>query len=315
MTQTPATTDIAALRAFNRLYTQKLGLLNPRLDDSPFTLTEARILYELANRDAPVAAEIMRELGLDRAQLSRTLKRFEARGLLTSDVSPDGGRRRPLTLTVAGRETFAALEHNTVAAIGGLLGDLPSARRAALLAATETIRGIFSGAGAGEVVLRDPKPGDLGWIIHRQAVLYADEYGWNQDYEALVAQILSDFSRDFDPAKDAAWVAELDGRVVGSVFLVRGDTAGEAKLRLLYVEPSTRGLGIGARLVAACIAKAKSLGYRRLTLWTNSVLASARRIYQAAGFILTGEEAHHSFGHDLVGQTWMLDLTQKPLAS
>ena len=314
MTQT-APADIAALRAFNRLYTHKLGLLNPHLDDSPFTLTEARILYELAHRDAPAAADIMRELDLDRAQLSRTLKRFDDRGLVRSDASADGGRRRPLTLTAAGREAFAALERNTVAAIGGLLGDLAPARREALLAATGTIREIFANAGAGEVILRDPKPGDLGWIIHRQAVLYADEYGWNQDYEALVAQILSDFSRGFDAAKDAAWVAERDGRVAGSVFLVRGDAAGDAKLRLLYVEPSTRGLGIGAKLVDACITRARSLGYQRLTLWTNSVLTSARRIYQAAGFTLTGEEAHHSFGHDLVGQTWTLDLTQKPLAS
>lgn len=304
-------TEIAALRAFNRLYTRKLGLLNPHLDNSPFSLTEARILYELAHRDEPSAAEITRTLDLDPAQLSRTLKRFEARDLVETAPHPGGGRSRSIRLTAAGREVFAALERNTRGAIGELLDGLPAPKRETLLAATRAIRGVFDETPDAEastsVVLRDLRPGDLGWIIHRQAVLYAQEYGWNQDYEALVARILADFVQAFDPAREAAWIAELDGRVVGSIFLVRGETPEVGKLRLLYVEPDTRGRGVGAMLVQACVDRARAVGCRRLELWTNSVLVAARRIYQRAGFTLVAEAPHQSFGKDLVGQTWSLD--------
>jgi DNA-binding MarR family transcriptional regulator/GNAT superfamily N-acetyltransferase len=301
-------TQIADLRAFNRLYTRKLGLLNPQLDASPFSLTEARILYELAHRTDPSAAEIIRALGLDPAQMSRTLKRFEARGLVETAQHPGGGRSRSIRLTAAGREAFAALDRNTHDAIAGLLHDLPTAKRQSLLAAAQSIRQVFDEAPAGEVILRDLRPGDLGWIIHRQAVLYTQEYGWTQDYEALVAKILADFVQSFDPAREAAWIAEIDGRVVGSIFLVRGDAPEVGKLRLLYVEPDTRGRGVGAMLVQACTDRARAVGYRRLELWTNSILVAARRIYQRAGFVLVDEAPHHSFGHDLVGQTWALDL-------
>ncbi len=300
------TADIAALRAFNRLYTRRLGLLNARLDDSPFSLTEARVLYELAHRDDPTAAELTRALDLDPAQMSRTLKRFEARGLAETFDHPGGGRSRPIRLTATGRETFASLNRNTEEAIGALLKTLPEGKRRSLLAATAAIGQVFEPSVG--IVLRDMRPGDLGWITHRQAVLYAEEYGWTQDYEALVAQILSDFVRTFDPAREAAWVAEADGRIVGSIFLVKGDQPGVGKLRLLYVEPDTRGSGLGRRLVDACIERARAVGYDTLVLWTNSVLTAARKIYERAGFTLVEETPHHSFGHDLVGQTWSLDL-------
>jgi DNA-binding MarR family transcriptional regulator/GNAT superfamily N-acetyltransferase len=278
------TDDIAALRAFNRLYTRKLGLLNPRLDNSPFSLTEARVLYELAHRDDPTAAEITRALDLDPAQLSRTLKRFEARGLVQTSEHPNGGRSRPIGLTPAGQAAYAALEQNTKDAIGELLETLPEGKRGSLLEATETIRRVFEPAAG--IVLRDPRPGDLGWIIHRQSVLYAREYGWTQDYEALVAKILAAFVETFDPAREAAWIAEADGKVVGSIFLVRGDAPGVGKLRLLYVEPEMRGTGVGKLLVEACIARARAVGCETLILWTNSVLTSARRLYERAGFVL-----------------------------
>ncbi|HYE47370.1 MAG TPA: helix-turn-helix domain-containing GNAT family N-acetyltransferase [Caulobacter sp.] len=298
--------DIASLRAFNRLYTRRLGLLNPYLDDSGFSLTEARILYEIASRPRPTAAELTRALDLDPAQLSRTLKRFGARGLVRS--AEGRGRARPIELTAAGRTAFAGLEENTREAIGSLLEALPEGRRRSLVAAARTLVAVFDDGREAGVLLRDLRPGDLGWIVHRQAVLYAEEYGWTQDYEALVARILADFVQGFDPEREAGWVAEADGRVVGSIFLVRGDQPGVGKLRLLYVEPETRGSGIGAMLVEACVARARAVGYARLDLWTNSILTAARRLYQRAGFLLVDEQPHHSFGQDLVGQTWSLDL-------
>jgi DNA-binding MarR family transcriptional regulator/GNAT superfamily N-acetyltransferase len=300
--------EIAALRAFNRVYTHRLGLLNAHLDDSPFTLSEARVLYELAYRSQPTAAEIGRALDLDRAQISRTLKRFADRGLLRTREDPAHGRHQLLSLTAAGRKAFAALESNTRHAVGALLEELPAARRKRLLSAANSIVEVFETQPAQAVTLRDPKPGDLGWIIHRQAVLYAEEYGWDGDYEALIAGILADFRSSFDPAREAAWIAESDGRVVGSIFLVRGDAPSVGKLRLLYVEPDTRGMGVGKTLVDACIARARDVGYQRLVLWTNSVLTSARRLYERAGFVLIEEKPHHSFGKDLLGQTWSLDL-------
>lgn len=303
--------EIAALRAFNRTYTRKLGLLNPRLDDSPFSLTEARVLYEIAHRDGPTAAEITRALDLDPAQMSRTLKRFGERGLVETTDHPDGGRSRRIVLTSAGANAFAALDRNTHVAIAGLLDSLSPSARANLLDAARTIGQVFAPAPApaGPVALRDLKPGDLGWIIHRQAVLYAQEYDWNQDYEALVCRILADFAAGFDPAREAAWVAELDGRVVGSIFLVKGDAPDVGKLRLLYVEPDTRGAGVGGALIAACIERARAVGYGTLTLWTNSVLSAARRLYERAGFVLVDEVPHKAFGKDdLVSQTWSLKL-------
>jgi GNAT superfamily N-acetyltransferase len=221
---------------------------------------------------------------------------------------PGHGRHQLLSLTDAGRAAFAALDRNTREAIGALLETLPLPRRTRVLFAARTITQMFEAKSAPAVILRDLKPGDLGLIIHRQAILYAVEYGWNSDYEALVARIVSDFHQSFNPVQEAAWVADLDGRLVGSIFLVRSDKPDVGKLRLLYVEPEARGMGVGKALVDACVERARKVGYKRLDLWTNSVLASARRLYERAGFVLVSEEPHHSFGHDLVGQIWSLDL-------
>ena len=304
----PTRQDIADFRRFNRVYTRRLGLLNSHFDGSPFTLSEARILYELANRTDPTAAEIMRALDLDRAQLSRTLKRFTAAGLLEARTGSGDARHRLLSLTDAGRAAFAGLSRKSQEAVGALLEALRQDERRRLLAAARAITGVLDPARSGGFVLREPRPGDLGWIIHRQTVLYAEEYGWNNEYEALIARILADFVNSFDPDHEAAWIAELDGRIVGSVFLVRGDQPEVGKLRLLYVEPETRGSGIGSMLVETCIERARAVGYERLVLWTNSVLTSARRIYERAGFTLIEESPHHSFGQDLIGQVWSLGL-------
>jgi len=297
------------MRSFNRVYTRQIGLLNEHLGDSPFSLTEARILYELAHRTEPTAAEIGRALGLDRAQLSRIVKRFAESGLVDAVPSPTHGRRRLLVLTRAGRAAVDALDRGADAAMGALLARVGGERRR-LVAAAETIAALLDTppSAEGSLLLRGPGPGDLGWIVHRQARLYAEEYGWDWSYEALVAEILAGFVRDFDPEREQAWIAELDGAIAGSVFLMHGDTPDIAKLRLLYVESHARGLGLGSRLVQACIMRARAAGYRQLRLWTNSVLVSARRIYEAAGFRLIEETPHHSFGHDLIGQTWALDL-------
>lgn len=299
--------DVAALRAFNRIYTSRLGLLNAHLDKSPFTLSEARLLYELANRTDPTAAEISRALRLDRAQISRTIRRFADRGLVEMREDPAHGRHQLLSLSGAGRSVFATLEDKTRKAIGGLLEALAPHRRTRLLEAAETITRVFSDDPV-TAVLRDLRPGDLGLVIARQTIVYAQEYGWNADYEALAARILAEFHAQFDPARDAAWIADIDDRMAGSIFLVRGDVPEAGKLRLLYVEPDSRGRGVGKMLVAACIERARELGYKRLDLWTNSVLTAARRIYEQAGFTLVDAAPHRSFGHDLVGQTWSLAL-------
>lgn len=299
--------DVATLRAFNRAYTSRLGLLNTHLDNSPFTLSEARVLFELAHRTDPTAADIARALLLDRAQLSRTLKRFATRGLLEWRDQPLDARHRLLSLTSEGRRAFEALDHKTRDAIGRLLDSLSATRRKRLLSAATAITQVFEREPS-TVSLRNLGPGDLGWITHRQAILYAEEYGWNNDYEVLVARILAELIETFDPEREAGWVAEIDEAVVGSIFLVRADTPGVGKLRLLYVEPDARGTGVGGLLIAACIERARQVGYARLDLWTNSVLVAARRLYERAGFELIDETPHYSFGQQLVGQTWSLDL-------
>jgi DNA-binding MarR family transcriptional regulator/GNAT superfamily N-acetyltransferase len=301
-------TDIATLRSFNRVYTRQLGLLEPHLDKSPFTLSEARILYELANQVDQTGAELSRTLRLDPAQISRTLNRFVDRGLVITREDPLHGRHQLLSLTPAGHAAFVALNDNTCKAIGGLLDNLPPYRRSRLLQAAETIDCIFDQAAPAKPVLRDLRPGDLGMVTARQAILYAEDYGWNSEYEVLVARILAEFRQKFDPAREAAWIAELDAQMVGSIFLVAGSEFGVGKLRLLYVEPEARGAGVGKALVAACIERAREVGYERLDLWTNSILTAARRIYEHAGFELVDEAPHHSFGHDLIGQTWSLKL-------
>lgn len=300
---------VSRLRAFNRLYTNRLGLLDARLDGSPFTLSEARVLYELAQRSNTTAAEIGRHLNMDRAQISRTLRRFANQQLLEVRENPNHGRQQLLTLTETGRRAFEDLNVRTDEAIRGFLAELGSKRSGRLLKAASSMSDVLDpAADSGHARLRGPRVGDLGLVTARQAVVYAEEYGWNQDYEALVAEILSGFHRNFDPARDAGWIAELGGEMVGSIFLVRGDTRDTAKLRLLYVEPHARGTGVGALLVRTCIERAKALKYAQLSLWTNSILASARKLYEGFGFSLQNETPHHSFGCDLVGQNWSLDL-------
>jgi DNA-binding MarR family transcriptional regulator/GNAT superfamily N-acetyltransferase len=302
---------VEAVRAFNRFYSRQIGLLDESLYDSPFSLTECRVLYELAHRDALTAAEVGAGLGLDAGYLSRMLAKFERRKLIRRTSSKHDTRATHLSLTAAGRKAFAPLEAAARAQIGALLAPLDPPSVSALTGAMQVVRRVLGDATPARVpyLLRDLVPGDIGWIIHRQSVLYHEEYGWDITYEGLVAGILSGFLKHFDAARERAWIAERDGQVVGSVFLVRASEI-VAKLRLLYVEPSARGLGIGARLVDECIDFARETGYAKLTLWTNDVLVSARKIYLAAGFELVGEEKHHSFGKDLVGQTWELDLTR-----
>jgi DNA-binding MarR family transcriptional regulator/GNAT superfamily N-acetyltransferase len=301
--------QIAAVRAFNRFYTHQLGLLDESLLQSGFSLTEGRLLYELAQRDRVTAAELGRQLGLDAGYMSRLLSKFEARGWVERTTSPSDARQVLLTLTAKGRETFAPLERGTYDQITAMLEPLPRPERERLVGAMQQVHRLLGGLPEPKVpyILRDPRPGDLGFIVHRHGLVYHQEHGWDASFEALVAEIVAQFAKSFDPKRERCWVAEREGEVVGSVFLVRASDE-LAKLRLLYVEPSARGLGIGARLVEECIRFARASGYTKMTLWTNDVLVSARRIYQAAGFRLTSEERHHSFGKDLVGQTWDLAL-------
>ena len=306
----PATADsVDAVRRFNRFYTRRIGVLDEHLLQSPFSLAEARLLYELAHRTAPAAAELARDLGLDPGYLSRTLQRLEKAGLIARAPDSDDARRSRIGLTEAGRAAQAPLEEQSNAAVAAMLAPLAPHDRTRLSAALATIEGLLSDAPRDKpaLVLRRPQPGDIGWIIHRQGRLYAEEYGWDESYEALVAEILAAFVKNFDAARERAWIAEMDGEIVGSVFLVRQDDA-IAKLRLLYVEPAARGLGIGSRLVDEVIAFARLKAYSTLTLWTNDVLAAARRIYEGAGFRLVAQGRHKSFGKDLVGQTWELTL-------
>jgi DNA-binding MarR family transcriptional regulator/N-acetylglutamate synthase-like GNAT family acetyltransferase len=310
MTAALTTDAIGALRRFNRFYTRELGLLGERLSDSPFSLTEARVLYELARRASPTAAELARDLRLDPAYLSRILKRFSARRLLLSAPSAAHAKRKLLSLTPAGRDAFAALERATIAEIGALLRPLGETSRRRLVGAAQVIEETLEARRAPDAgfVLRAPAAGDLGWVIHRQAALYASEYGWDWTFEGLAAEILGDFVGNFEAARERAWIAARNGEIVGSIFLMRGDEPASGKLRLLYVEPEARRLGIGAALIEACVTQARQAGYRRLALWTNDVLTGARRLYQAAGFQLVSEKPHESFGKKLVGQIWALDL-------
>ena len=312
VTMATSVADVAGLRAFNRLYTQRLGFLNERLDNSPFSLTEARVMYELAHRARPTAAEIGRALDLDRGQLSRVLKRLEQSGLVEWEVSEAHAKHRLLILTIAGRGAFADLDRATQAAVVAFLGTISPGARRRLFGATAEIAKVLEEHRQPQpsVVLRAPRLGDVGWVVHRQALLYVEEYGWDWLYEALVAEILAGFVQTLDPGREQGWIADLDGAIVGSVFLMRSSNPSVAKLRLLYVEPAARGLGLGRDLVDACISRARQIGYDKLELWTNSVLVSARRIYETAGFQLQEEAAHRSFGQDLIGQVWRLDLGQ-----
>lgn len=295
-----------AVRRFNRFYTRQIGVLHEHLLDSEFSLTEVRILYELAHRPGLTASDLCRELGLNAGYVSRVIAGFEKQGLLAKTRSAADARVAQLELTELGRSTFQPLSDASRREVGAMLERLTEPAQHQLIDAMTQIEALL-GEREPSYVLRDPRSGEMGWIVHRQSVLYAQEYGWNAEYEALVAEIVAKFIREFDPKWERCWIAEKDGKVVGSVFIVRQDES-TAKLRLLYVEPSARGLGIGRRLVDECLRFAKSVGYKRIVLWTNSVLTDARKIYEKAGFKLMEEAPHHSFGKDLMGQVWGRDL-------
>ncbi len=299
---------IEAVRRFNRFYTRQIGVLREGLLGSPFSLVEARIIYEMAQHGQTTATRLCRELGLDGGYLSRILRRFQKAGLIDKRRSETDGRQSLLRLTESGQEAFAALDSRSRHEIGALLGELSHEDQYRLVGAMHTVE-ILLDTGPEQrapYLLRPHQSGDMGWIVHRHAVLYAEEYGWDETFEALVARIVAEFLDRFDPKAERCWIAEKDGEIVGSVFLVKKSKR-VAKLRLLLVEPKARGLGIGARLVDECLGFARRVGYRKITLWTNSVLTAARAIYERAGFQLVDEAPHHSFGHDLIGQTWEID--------
>jgi len=300
---------IATVRRFNRFYTKQIGLLGEGYLETPFSLTEARVLYELAHRERPSATELARELALDQGYLSRILRGFERRRLLTRTRSRSDGRQSHLALTARGRAAFAPLDRRSREDIAAMLARLAPDEQRRLIDAIRTVESILGGEPERKTpyVLRPHQPGDMGWVVHRHGALYAQEYGFDERFEALVAGVVAKFVERYDPKRERCWIAEKDGEIVGSVFVVRRSRS-VAQLRLLLVEPKARGLGIGERLVAECVRFARQAGYRTLTLWTNSVLRSARRIYQAAGFRRVHREKHRSFGRELVGETWELAL-------
>lgn len=309
MTDIDLAQRIDAVRRFSRFYTRQIGVLHEGLLGSPFSLTEGRVLYELAQHEETTATALGNELGLDAGYLSRILRTFEARGLVDKRPSEIDGRQTLLSLTARGQESFAGIDARSRDEIAAILDRLPLADQGRLI---EAMRIIEDRLGARPqrrrpYKLRPHRPGDMGWIVHRHGALYAEEYGWDERFEALVAGIVATFIQHYDPKRERCWIAEANGEIVGSVFLAR-QSEEVAKLRLLLVEPKARGLGIGARLVEECVRFARQAGYRTITLWTNSILLPARRIYERAGFRLVQEEPHHSFGHDLIGETWELRL-------
>ncbi len=325
---------VAQIRNFNRFYTRTVGLLEERLSQSAFTLTEARVIFEIGHRAhgslAPdiagergflartfqinvgaVASDIARDLRLDPAYLTRILKKFAAASLVEFDADPADGRRRMLSLTRQGRAALAGLQAAADRDIGRLVEDLPENAVPELAGALRTVTRLLGQASpaAPQVCLRQHRPGDIGWVVQRQASLYTSEFGWNIEFEAMVAEIGARFIREYVEGRDFCWIAELDDEPVGAVFLVHDDRDPAcARLRMLHVEATARGSGVGSLLVATCIEQARASGYKRLMLWTNDILHAARHIYERNGFRLVGEERHHSFGHDLVGQTWQLEL-------
>jgi DNA-binding MarR family transcriptional regulator/GNAT superfamily N-acetyltransferase len=297
---------VGVVRRFNRFWTSQIGVLREGYLESRFSLTEVRVLFELARCEETTASELGGELGLDAGYLSRLLGGFEKDGLIHKRPSEADGRRSLLRLTERGRETFAPLDARSRSDIGAMLGSLSVAEQDRLVGAMSTIEGLLTEP-EGTYLLRPHESGDMGWVVHRHGILYAGEYGWDERFEALVAQIVAKFIQEYDPKREHCWIAERDGENVGCVFLVR-ESEEIARLRLLLVEPQVRGLGIGSRLVEECVRFARRAGYRKIRLWTNDVLYAARHIYQGVGFRIVHEEPHHSFGHDLVGQTWELKL-------
>ena len=311
MTSVQLARRVERVRRFNRFYTRKIGVLEEGLLSSPFPLTEARVIWELAQRERVTATEVGGDLGLDAGYMSRIVRRLTARGIVSRVRSETDGRRQDLSLTDAGRTAFARLNAASRSEIEALLGGIAEEDQERLLGAMATIEGLLEAGPERRVpyILRPHGPGDIGWVIHRHGVLYHREYGWDERFEALVAEVAARFVKNFDARRERCWIAERDGENVGSVFLVsHPERAGVARLRLLLVEPRARGLGIGRRLVNECTRFARGAGYGVITLWTNSVLHSARRIYEAEGYRLVKSEPHESFGQGLVGETWELEL-------
>jgi DNA-binding MarR family transcriptional regulator/N-acetylglutamate synthase-like GNAT family acetyltransferase len=303
---------IAEIRRFNRFYTRYIGVVNSSVLKTEFSLAEARVLYEVANRETPTATEVGKALGMDPAHVSRILRAHQRRGLIARERSQTDGRQALLRLTTKGRKTFGTLDTRSRDLVQGMLASLPPGGPARMIGAMRTIEELL-GEGASErkgprpFILRTHQPGDMGWVVARHGVLYTQEHGWDDTFEALVAEICAEFIKKFDPKKERCWIAEQDGENVGSIFLVK-KTATVAKLRLLIVEPKARGSGIGRRLVTECVRHARQVGYKRMTLWTQSHLHAARKLYEEAGFTLTKSWAVHSWGKDMVSETWDLDL-------
>lgn len=297
------------VRGFNRFYTRQIGVLREKPYKSSFSLTEGRVLYELAHTEKLTATGLAKDLGLDAGYLSRILAGFEKRGLLDKRASEADGRQSLLSLTKQGREIFSEIEALTNEELGKVLAGLSTADQDRLVGAMHTIQELLGAPLPQEpaYILRTHQPGDMGWVVHRHGALYAREYQWEETFEALVAEIVAKFIQHFDPKRERCWIAEKDGEIVGSVFVVKHSKT-VAKLRLLLVEPTARGLGIGKRLVEECVRFARQAGYKKITLWTQSSLHAARGIYKKAGFRVAKKEPHHSFGHDLVGETWNLTL-------
>jgi DNA-binding MarR family transcriptional regulator/RimJ/RimL family protein N-acetyltransferase len=301
--------QIAAVRAFNRFYTRKLGVLDQHLMKSPFSLSEARVLYELAHRDDLAAKEVGIELGLDPGYLSRIIQNFDENGLITRKPLPADRRQYRLSLTAKGRQAFARLDRSSHDDVADMLAALPGGDGKRLIEAMAMIERLLGASRASPrpAILREPRPGDMGWVVQSHGSLYASEYGFDSSFEGLVAEIAAKYLASFDASRERCWIADIDGVQVGSVFLVR-HTDDVAKLRLLLVDPAGRGQGLGKRLVGECIAFAQACGYRKITLWTQSILLAARKIYQDAGFVLVATEPHRGFGQDLIGETWEREL-------
>jgi DNA-binding MarR family transcriptional regulator/N-acetylglutamate synthase-like GNAT family acetyltransferase len=300
---------VEAVRRFNRFYTRRIGVLEEGLLRSPFSLTEARVIYELAHHERTTATHLGEELGLDAGYLSRILRGFQKRGLIDKKPSETDGRQSILSLTEPGQEAFAKLNAASRSEVAAMLNELSPVEQHRLVEAMHVIEELLGAQPEHKApyLIRPHQAGDMGWVVHRHGVLYAYEYGWDEQFEALVADIVAKFIQSYDPKRERCWIAEKDGENVGSVFLVKQSKT-VAKLRLLLVEPKARGLGIGTRLVNECVRLAQQVGYRKITLWTMDVLHAARHIYEKTGFRLVQEEPHHSFGHDLVAQTWELKL-------
>jgi DNA-binding MarR family transcriptional regulator/GNAT superfamily N-acetyltransferase len=300
---------VAAVRRFNRFYTRQIGVLREKPYRRPFSLTEVRVLYELAHREQQTASELSSDLGLDAGYLSRILAGFDKRGWLDKKPCHADGRQSLLSLTGKGRKVLAPLDACSREEVGKILGGLSPAGQSRLIDAMRTIENLLGTPSSRDpaYILRPHQPGDMGWVVYRHGVLYAQQYGYDQHFEALVAEIVAKFVQNFDPGRERCWIAEKDGEIVGTVFLVKHSKT-VAKLRLLLVEPTARGLGIGKRLVEECVRFARQVGYKSITLWTQSSLRAARGIYEKAGFRLVGQKPHHSWGQDLVAETWNLVL-------